>query len=341
MRVVGRAGDGDAVGAVDVAALPLVLVGQRPGARPGAGIGGQRPADVLVAGDGRRRRVGRRRGQEGAGRARRAVAAAVVGRGHDDHDSVALVIVAERVAVVGRAVDVLAVVAVLVAALPLVGVGDRRRAAPGAGAGRQRPTQLHGARDDRRGRVVRRRSADRGGGDRRGDGDVGDRVGGGHDHGDRVPDVVPARRVGVVRGAGDVGAVDAVGVAALPLIRVVDRQRAGPGPGLGGERATVGRGARDARRHRVHRRVGGDGGGRAGRLGGGAAAVRRGDLHHDRVPGVGAGRASRSGRRRRRCRRSCCRRRRSAATGRCSRAGGCRPSHRGPRSACRRRARCR
>ena len=98
VRAAGGAVDVDALRAVGVAALPLVRVGQRARARPGARVGRQRPADVIVAGDRRGDRVGRRRGQDRAGRAGGGVVAGVVRRGDHDHDGVATIAVTERVA---------------------------------------------------------------------------------------------------------------------------------------------------------------------------------------------------------------------------------------------------
>ena len=61
-------------------------------------------------------------------------------------------------------------------------------------------------------------------------------VGGGHDDLDDVVDVAGHERVGRSSGAQDVDAVRAVGVAALPLVAEVDRLRADPGAGVGGQR---------------------------------------------------------------------------------------------------------
>ena len=69
-------------------------------------------------------------------------------------------------------------------------------------------------------------------------------------------DVVGAERVRLVRGAGDVGAVGAGGVAALPLVGEVDRAGAGPRAGVGGQRLAVDRragGRRGRRRSRAGR----------------------------------------------------------------------------------------
>ena len=172
------------------------------------------------------------------------VAAGVVRRGHDDHDGVALVVVGERVRGVGGAGDVDAVRAVLVAALPLVGVGDRVGARPGAGRRRSacRPASTP-PRDGGRGRVARRRGDDRGASRRRvavtsppSLSAVTTTVIG-------VADVVRARRVGVAVAPGMSAQLVAVGVAALPLVGVVDRRVPVQVPGVGGQRAAVGPGS--------------------------------------------------------------------------------------------------
>ena len=152
---------------------------------------------------------------------------AVVAGDHDAHGR-ADVAGAERVGAVRRARDVGAVVARGVAALPLVGEVDRAGAGPRAGVGGQRLAVERRA----GGRRACRSSA---GGSTAtlapgtevatsspgavGRGDL--------DH-DRVADVGGRQVVGRAGGAGDVGAVRAVGVAALPLVRVGERVGAGP-----------------------------------------------------------------------------------------------------------------
>ena len=138
----------------------------------------------------------------------------------------------------GRARDVGAVRAARVAAAPLVGVGDRRRAGPRAAVDGQRlavagrcrrssaATVLAGARPGRRRPVCaggrRRRRRRRSSRSRR--------------RGCVLPtSAAVSVYVGAGR-AGDVGAVRAGRVAAAPLVRVGDRRRAGPGAVVGGQR---------------------------------------------------------------------------------------------------------
>ena len=174
---------------------------------------------------------------------RRDARAAGVAGGDLDDDRVIDVGGHERVGGVGGAGDVEAVRAVGVAALPLVGVGDRRRAGPGSVDGGQRLAVLEHAGDRRDERVDRRRGLRRSR-LRRVAGHAAATVGRGHDDAQDVVDVAGHQRVGGVDRAEDVDAVGAVLVAALPLVGEVERRGAGPGAGV----------ARSASRRRAGRR---------------------------------------------------------------------------------------
>src|SRR5699024_5734113 len=132
-------------------------------------------------------------------------------------------------------------------ALPLVRVGERAGAGERAVVGGQRLAVDGRAGDARRGRAHRRRGGHGGarGGAR---GVVARDVRAGDDDAYGAADVAGAERVGAGRGSGDVGAVRAVGVAALPLVRVGDRVGAREAAGVGAQRAAVLRAAGDGRR---------------------------------------------------------------------------------------------
>ena len=225
----GRAGDVRAGGAGGVAALPLVGVGDRRRAGPGA----------------RRRRS--------ASSPSRAVpettgttvftggAAATTPVTAETADELPPAFVpvtttrsvpptsaaTARVGRDGRAGDVRAAGARGVAALPLVGVGDRRRAGPRARRRRQRLARHAPCPRRREHRVDRRRRSDD-----RADGGDGERVAAAFVPVTFERSVPPTsaddERVGRGRRARDVRAGGARGVAALPLVGVGDRRRAGP-----------------------------------------------------------------------------------------------------------------
>ena len=152
---VGEGGSGEDV--VPVAAvggtLPLVGVGVADAGPRSLGAG-QRVGALRSAGDGRRHRVGRRRGGDGGcGRAGGADRAVRVG-GRDEHADLAVLVGdPQRVARARGPGDVR--VARPAVALPLIGVGvaDAR---PGALRGAQRLRSLWGADDARDGGVHRR-----------------------------------------------------------------------------------------------------------------------------------------------------------------------------------------
>src|SRR5215216_7807102 len=168
LPIVGRTGgaaDRGAVGTARVAALPLVGVGDRLRPAPAARGRRQRLPVLRRAGDRRGRGVDRRRrrplydrrrGRGGAGRA-----GGVAGR-HDDAQPAADVGTRHRVGRTGGAADRGAVGTARVAALPLVGVGDRLRPAPAARGRRQRLPVLRRPGDRRRRGVDRRRGRPRG-----------------------------------------------------------------------------------------------------------------------------------------------------------------------------------
>ena len=213
--------------------------------------------------------------------------AAVVGRGHHHAEGRADVRGHERVGRAGRPADVRAVGAGRVAAAPLVGVGDRRRARPGPVRGRQRlavaspcprstatpcwpagPPATAGlaAEVAETGpspfvAVTTRRS--------------------------RRADVGRHQRVGRARGACDVRADRTREVAAPPLVAVGDRRRAGPGAVGAGERLPVLRRARDRRQRRVGGREPVHHGARGGGCRGRAAVVHRGHDHAESGTHVG------------------------------------------------------
>ncbi len=150
---------GAAVGALGVAAAPLVAEGRGRLPGPAAGRRRQLLADGRCAGDRRRRDVGRRRGggADGAdeGGVGACLAGAVVG-GDGDEDGRADVAADEGVAgAVGA--DGAAVGALAVAALPLVAEGRGRLPGPAAGRRRQLLADGRGAGDRRRRDVGRRR----------------------------------------------------------------------------------------------------------------------------------------------------------------------------------------
>ena len=339
---VGRADEVDAVVAERVAALPLVGVEQRLRAGPGAVVGGQRLAVHAVAGDGGQRRCWQ--GGSTVTAALGAVAAPVTPPALEAVTSARMVRVdvgrGQRVRAARLAGDRHAVGARAVAALPHDVEVDRRRAGPGAGVERERAALGRGAGEGRGGRVGRR-VGDHGAGRGRVGGRVAGDVGGGDLDADAPVHVGAGQRVGRGGRAGDVGAVRAVGVAALPLVGVGERGRAGPGPVGGRDDLAVAQHAGDGGERGVDRRVGVDRGRRRGG-GGGVAGVVGG---RDRRCGRSSRRRRRSARSsrpwRRRCRRSWRRARRSAATARRSRAARCRSSRRSWWSASGRRGRLR
>ncbi len=154
---VGRTSDARPVAAARVAALPAVAVADRLGAAPRAPVGGQRLTLLGRSGDRRRRRIRRRSGRDrlddGGGDRGRRVGAVGVPSCDRDLKRVADVLLLDRVGRCRRALDARPVTAVRVAALPLVAIGDRLGAAPGALVDGHRLALL-GRSGDRRGRSV-------------------------------------------------------------------------------------------------------------------------------------------------------------------------------------------
>ena len=229
----------------------------------------------------RRRDDGGRRGWS-AGRAAR------VRRRHDDPDGEADVAGDQPVVVRLGARDGSPRRTAVPRALPLIGVRHRRRAEPIAGRGDQRLSLGSNAGDHGR-LLVRRREREHRGGRRgrrrRGAAQARRR----HDDLDREADVVVPERVVRVDGEADDGAAGLV--AALPLVRVVERI-AQPLSRRGEQRRALDGVAAHVRRDAVHRprpwRHGLDRGacGRARRAG--AVRVRRGHRDAEPQPDVGA-----------------------------------------------------
>src|SRR6185503_4824148 len=252
-----RIGDVGAGGARGVAALPLVGERDRRRPAPGAGGGGQGRPVARRAVDGRGDLVDGRVGGDGARDGRRGGARpAGVRRRDGDAQRPMDVVGAGGVGRIRGAGDGRAVRAVGVAAPPLVGERDRLRAVPGARVGGEGGAVRRRTGDGRRGAHGRRDRVDgrgRGRGRPRRARDVrgrdGDAQGSAH--------VGRGRAVRALRRAGDVGAPGPVGAAAAPLVGVVDRGRAGPGPLVGGERRPVARRAGDRGRRGARGRDGG------------------------------------------------------------------------------------
>src|SRR6266508_1726158 len=122
----------------------------------------------------------------------------------------------------GRAGDVRAAAAVGVAAPPLVVVTERGRASPRAAVGGERGAVARRSRDGGRGAVGRAGGRDRGG-RRRGRDRAAARVASGDGDAKSGPDVGRGQLVARGGGAREVGAGVAVGVAAPPVVVVVDR----------------------------------------------------------------------------------------------------------------------
>ena len=153
--------------------------------------------------------------------------------------------------------------AAAVAALPLVAEGRRRAAGPAARVGGHRLALLHRPVHRRRDRVLGgdRRRRDRAGG-RGGGGGVAGAVAAGDLDADRRADVGGCEQVALPGLPGDVGAVEAAAVAALPLVAEGRGGAAGPAARVGGHRLAL--------LHRpVHRR---------------RDRVLGGDERHDRAP---------------------------------------------------------